>query len=317
MVTLNPARFAHLLLGKQKLPYVVNTTQGFIKKTNEDRVSVVVNVGRREGWVGEWPQISYFSVFDGHGGSWVSDFLKNRLHEFILRSPSFPLDVPAAITEGCAQAEAAILALCDKDPRLQGAGSCALIIFLVDQQLYVGNIGDSRLVASRHGGKEALALTQDHKPNYPGEKARILSHGGEVRRSLGDPQKPLSEENSPFRLYPGGLSVSRAFGDFTAKTERCGGKRGVLVADPEVFHFDLSRERFDFIFLGCDGIFDVFNTRELVDKIYEYSRHFAPLRSKHRESFFQSVLNSLLHCTMVSGGYDNLTAIWIALAPPE
>lgn len=69
---------------------MVNTTQGFIKKINEDWVSVVVNIGKKENWEGDWPVISYFSIFDGHGGSWVSDFLKNKLHEIIISSEFFP-----------------------------------------------------------------------------------------------------------------------------------------------------------------------------------------------------------------------------------
>lgn len=34
---------------------------------------------------------------------------------------------------------------------------------------------------------------------------------------------------------------------------------------------------------------------------------------KNKESYYQSILNSILHSTMVMGGYDNLTAIWIPL----
>lgn len=50
-----------------------------------------------------------------------------------------------------------------------------------------------------------------------------------------------------------------------------------------------------------------------MDKIGEYCRHFESLKIKNRESFYQSVLNSILHSVMVMGGYDNLTGIWIPL----
>ena len=36
------------------------------------------------------------------------------------------------------------------------------------------------------------------------------------------------------RVVPGGLSVSRAIGDFSAKLEEFGGKEGCLIAEPEV-----------------------------------------------------------------------------------
>jgi len=38
----------------------------------------------------------------------------------------------------------------------------------------------------------------------------------------------------PKRIYPGRLSVSRAFGDVDAKLEQFGGKQGVLIAEPDI-----------------------------------------------------------------------------------
>jgi serine/threonine protein phosphatase PrpC len=32
---------------------------------------------------GRWPKCSYFGVFDGHGGSACSDFLKDNMHKFV------------------------------------------------------------------------------------------------------------------------------------------------------------------------------------------------------------------------------------------
>jgi serine/threonine protein phosphatase PrpC len=45
---------------------------------------VIINIAQKENGVGNWPSISYFSIFDGHGGTWVADFLKNNLHNFII-----------------------------------------------------------------------------------------------------------------------------------------------------------------------------------------------------------------------------------------
>lgn len=63
------------------------------------------------------------------------------------------------------------------------------------------------------------------------ERQRIILSGGEVKKSQNDLKKTQgSQENAPFWLYPGGLSVSRAFGDYNAKIEKCGGKKGALIA---------------------------------------------------------------------------------------
>lgn len=49
-----------------------------------------------------------------------------------------------------------------------------------------------------------------------------------------------TDDNTPLRLYPGGLSVSRAFGDFTIKNTKYGGKVGVLICKPEIYEFDIN-----------------------------------------------------------------------------
>lgn len=72
----------------------------------------------------------------------------------------------------------------------------------------------------------------------------------------------------PYRIYPGGLSVSRSFGDAYAKIERLGGKKGVLIATPEVTLYEINSKT-DYLFLGCDGIFDIFKTTKLNLKFWE------------------------------------------------
>ena len=35
------------------------------------------------------PDLSFFSVYDGHGGTGVANYLKDHLHEFILEQPEY------------------------------------------------------------------------------------------------------------------------------------------------------------------------------------------------------------------------------------
>jgi serine/threonine protein phosphatase PrpC len=62
-------------------------------------------------------------------------------------------------------------------------------------------------------------------------------------------------------VFPGRLSVSRAFGDIEAKKEKYGGKDGVVIAIPEIKLININYEKDDFIILGCDGIFDYLSTK--------------------------------------------------------
>ena len=60
--------------------------------------------------------------------------------------------------------------------------------------------------------------------------------------------------------------MSRTFGDIESKDELFGEKKGVVVALPDVSEFDLT-EDYNFIVIGCDGIFDVLSNTEIIDFI--------------------------------------------------
>ena len=103
----------------------------------------------------------------------------------------------------------------------------------MDNICYFANCGDSRAIASFNGGKIIKDLTKDHKPNDPLEKKRIEDNGGSIysNKAQDDLSKLISTvtEKEIFRVVPGHLSVSRAFGDIDAKLASLGGKWGVIV----------------------------------------------------------------------------------------
>ena len=69
--------------------------------------------------------------------------------------------------------------------------------------IYCANAGDSRTVLARSGqGNIVVPLSEDHKPDNAGEKARIMAAGGFV------------EENR----VNGSLNLSRSMGDFEYKS---------------------------------------------------------------------------------------------------
>jgi len=70
----------------------------------------------------------------------------------------------------------------------------------------------------------------------------------------------------PHRIYPGRLSVSRSFGDINAKSVEMGGNPKVLIATPEIKSFKIKKD-YDFIALGCDGIFDKLSSKEVIKHV--------------------------------------------------
>ena len=55
----------------------------------------------------------------------------------------------------------------------------------------------------------------------------------------------------PLRVYPGKLAVSRAFGDIRAKKSKYGGKKGVIIAEPEIKILKIKKNH-DFIVLAIN-----------------------------------------------------------------
>lgn len=68
-------------------------------------------------------------------------------------------------------------------------------------------------------------------------------------------------------MFPGRLSVSRTFGDIEAKRPQYGGNSQVIVCEPEIVKFKL-RDEFDFILLGCDGIFERNTSQEVIETVW-------------------------------------------------
>lgn len=124
-------------------------------------------------------------------------------------------------------------------------------------------------------GQKIVQLSIDHKPEYEEEQARIESNGGKVYQNQSFIPDPSPSNTSgtqtligPHRVFPGRLSVSRTIGDIEAKDERYGGNPNVVIAIPEIRAFKI-KENYDFIVIGCDGVYEKMDNQEVMDQIYE------------------------------------------------
>jgi len=97
--------------------YAANTNQGIVRDYNEDRVSIILNIVRprtKQNYDGPWPNCSFFGVFDGHGGATCADFLRDNLHNFIVRDAAFPEDPRLALANGIRECELSFLEQVEK-----------------------------------------------------------------------------------------------------------------------------------------------------------------------------------------------------------
>lgn len=202
--------------------YAVNTYKGIIRNYNEDRVSVIVNAKKPTNFTSkndnDWPNISLFAIFDGHAGNKCAEYLKTNLHNYIFNSPYFPSNPIQSIRHGFQLCEKNFISSIYNKPfnqYLDYSGSCAIVVLIINNQVFIANLGDSRALYSYNGGEELYQLSRDHKPNDQKEKKRIYKAGGTIFKtnldklgtSFGIRETELGFK-LPFRINPGRLAVS-------------------------------------------------------------------------------------------------------------
>ena len=249
--------------------YAFNSSQGKIRDYNEDTITVTkvelnnnINTNLENNIINkEKNDFYFFAVYDGHGGKGCSIYLKENLHNNIKEFSKQGIKEAIEITEEKFKVEQA---LNEKGEISDSSGSCGIMAMIQNNKIIIANVGDSRLVLFKNG--KVFFFILDHKPNTETEKKRIKNAGGEIYQTF--TYFPLRQNGreieAPWRVLPGRLSVSRTFGDVEAKDPKFGGIGGVVMALPDITEFDLDDE-FNFMVIGCDGIFDVLSNEEILE----------------------------------------------------
>ena len=71
-------------------------------------------------------------------------------------------------------------------------------------------------------------------------------------------------------MFPGRLSVSRTIGDIEAKDPRYGGNPMGVIPTPDIKSFKI-RNNYDFIILGCDGVFEKLDNKQVINAAWDAS----------------------------------------------
>ena len=203
--------------------YAFNSYNGKVRNYNEDTTKTVVNYPKKIIVNGKTisPRISYFAVFDGHGGKACSAFLRDKLDSFLFNSRYFPGYPIQAVKEAFAIAEQEFMNQAidkNRNALVDKSGSCALVALIINDILYAINLGDSRALFSTGSGANLYQITRDHKPNDSIERRRIEKSGAKVyyanKINIEGKEVTLKESDYgegfkfPYRIMPGGISVS-------------------------------------------------------------------------------------------------------------
>ena len=287
-----------------------------------------------------WPKISYFAIFDGHGGEECSEFLKNNFLNYLVENKNFPFDIKLSMIETFQKIEEDFFKLKCKDTleESEKSGSCALISIIFDNKIYIANLGDSRAILSMNGGTKVKQLTVDHKPENVKEFERATKNGSQIYLDDSDEPdrdetklhfikdkaelekmvviKQNSTEDKIFRVYPSDLAVMRTIGDIRAKKKEFGGIPGTIINTPDVFIFDINSTD-DFIIMGCDGIFDDLNNQEVVNAAWMVFKNRGNEKNFDLHELSQEACDLVIKFALEKDTTDNLSCIIIGLEGVE
>ena len=234
---------------------------------------------------------SLLAVFDGHGGRAAAEACVKQLPSALSQALAAHLAaegrggsqsqlslaraLPAALVDAFRATDEYVCASCSS------SGCTATVVVVVGRLVTVAAVGDS--LACLDTLSAVHKLSAEHRvASHAGERARILAAGGSVA--------PASDEGT-LRVWPGGLAVSRAMGDATAKPA------GVC-ALPEVSQCLIPAGTGARLVLASDGLWD------------SVPSHKAALSSVRKLAPASAVANALVRQAVTAkGAKDDCTVI--------
>ncbi|KAK0615845.1 phosphatase 2C-domain-containing protein [Bombardia bombarda] len=235
-------------------------------------------------------RLSFFGVYDGHGGDKVALFAGEHVHNIIAKQDTFKAgNYEQALKDGFLATDRAIL---NADPKYEEevSGCTACVGLITEDKIYIANAGDSRSVLGVKG--RAKPLSFDHKPQNEGEKARIVAAGGFV----------------DFGRVNGNLALSRAIGDFEfKKSAELAPEQQIVTAYPDVVVHDLADDD-EFLVIACDGIWDCQSSQAVV----EFVRRGIAAK-QDLDKICENMMDNCLASNTETGGVgcDNMTMLII------
>lgn len=248
--------------------------------------------------------LSYFAIFDGHGGARAAEFSSERLCALLAAQlDNLQEDPEGALRGAFARTEAEWLELARSEELMDGTTAAVAIVDRLARRCIVGNVGDSEVIlgtrdASGQTGHATLTEVH-HLKRSPSEASRVETVGGRVWRGrLGHPRI------SPQVLS---LSVSRAIGDLFFKDDRyTDGQPSGLTADPYINSVEVCTTGVveQFLVIGCDGLWDTVTYAEAAELV------FSKLEGGEEP---QAISEALVRLARDAGSSDNITVIVVVL----
>lgn len=251
-------------------------------------------------------KVRIFAIFDGHGGSQTSDWLKHNLWDLFQTQFSNEKLTRSRIQKFIQGVDIKLAS----DKSIGSSGSTAIIVLLCYDKTILINLGDSRAVCYYKDQLIRLNTFSNNIHNSNTQFNRIIQ--ATVDHSVQNDGFRISQTTAfiagKYLVHPDNysqLGLARCFGDFDFKRTN----PPFVSNQADVYKLPIFPEPIRII-LASDGLWDVFsveNTIYFLDKIQNGSIK----RSNTNNSINDS--EYIVKTAFKSGSQDNITAIIIDL----
>lgn len=261
------------------------------------------HVGQRKKMEDVWCEFSCGgAIFDGAGGARAARICSETISESY-SSSSGKIEVSELLSEefmkkALDKAERATLESAEK-ARPKWPDATTAVVGVHDERFVrVGWVGDSVAILIAKDGEEVL--TQSHAASNPAEAKRVKAAGGRVGKSEADSKKKFikSKSNNPLRIYPGGITLTRALGGLPLKFSR----PKLLIEEPE-FVARL-RKKSDFcLLLASDGLLEKLDLPTISNIV----------RKHHQSGKLEQCADALVRAAVKASTNDNVSVLCLFL----
>ena len=179
-------------------------------------------------------KVSLFGIFDGHGGTDVVKFVKNRLPQLIKIYLNDLYPVEKAFKNAFQKVDEEL-----KFFDSEYIGTTATLVLIKDNKIYCANVGDSKAYIIYD--KTYTQISSDHKCSNEDERKRIGEIGGKIIKNR----------------VMGQLILTRTLGDLYVK------QFGVINT-PDISVYDIN-ETVNYVILASDGVWDVVDLDTIIN----------------------------------------------------
>jgi serine/threonine protein phosphatase PrpC len=217
--------------------------------------------------------LSLFAVFDGHGGEYVSQYLKENFCEFLKKTINSKYN--SRFTQILKESMENIDKNFDNSEKAKQCGSTGTIVVVNNRNIYCANVGDSKCYYINEN--EAIQLTEDHNCTNKVEVDTLKSKG--VAVFMG-------------RVF-GSLNLTRSFGDTEFKKDG-------ITSTPYIKKIFSDKNDVKYLIIASDGIWDVVDNKTL----FQISKEL-------KEGTSEEFCNNLVNYALKNNSSDNISCIVI------